>query len=99
MIKYPVVLPILHLTDENKHLQELGIYVPDSDCTSEDMMFFNISAVGPSSYAGCCVLYVPGENFVCSMTLKDAQDSIMEQGYLISNKKIPNQDFKDTSFP
>ena len=90
MIKHPVKLPILHLTDENQHLESLGIDVPTEDCDPVEMTFFDISAIGPSTYDGCSIIYIPGMTFVCPLLPEKAVKMVLDQNQLRSGSADKN---------
>ncbi|MBP6238753.1 MAG: hypothetical protein KA536_21550 [Saprospiraceae bacterium] len=75
----PIKLPIYHLPDGGLELERMDIEVPLEDCSVNNILFFVINAIGPSSYRKSCVVYSNNTAFICAMTMAALENKLYNE--------------------
>ena len=74
----PILLPILHHSDNTATFKEMGIDYSLDECETRDMTFYHINAISPyyendKEYTN---IHTNGSEYICTLLIKDVKNII-----------------------
>ena len=85
-------LPIFHHSDKTGEFSRLDIDYNIEDCEQKEIIFYKIDVIAPAENDECTSIFVGGEEFICSLPMKEVEGKIdrnLGLVYTVDMSKIP----------